>query len=84
LKGPPLTTLKCQATQVTDLSPLEDAHLTKLTFTPSRITAGMATIRAKESLARVAVGNRAETIFSAAEFWKKYDAGEFHPKAKKP
>lgn len=77
LRGMPLKTLWCYSTQVSDLSPLEGMQLSSLTFTPSRITQGIEVIRKMESLAKIGVSYTVPTNFAAANFWKRYDAGEF-------
>jgi serine/threonine protein kinase/Leucine-rich repeat (LRR) protein len=77
LKGMPLTELHCQLTQVSDLSPLEGLDLTTLAFTPKDITEGIDVIRQMKSLKTIEL-DWASGHFPAAEFWKKYDAGEFN------
>jgi hypothetical protein len=77
LKGMPLTVLWCDNTQVSDLSPLERMNLTVISFTPKNITKGIDLIRQMNSLKTIAVGYEAKDQFPPAEFWKKYDAGEF-------
>ena len=70
LQGMPLTLLEVRATSVRDLTPLKGMKLTNLWLDPARITKGMDMIRIMPSLATL-------NDLPAAEFWKKYDAGEF-------
>ena len=70
LMGMPLTWLGLDGTRVSDLSPLKGMQLVTLQITPQSITKGMDAIREMKTL--TAIGN-----MSPAEFWKKYDAGEF-------
>jgi Leucine-rich repeat (LRR) protein len=70
LNGMPLKVLACDRTHVTDLSPLEGMSLTELYVTPQEVTKGIDVIRRMMSLQTI---NR----LKPAEFWKKYDAGEF-------
>ena len=76
LNGMPLTALCCNATHVTDLSPLEGMNLKSLWLTPKNITKGLDVIRRMKSLNTIALG-WGKPEHSPAEFWKKYDAGEF-------
>jgi len=65
---------------VTDLTPVEgmtELHL--LMFSPSKITKGIETVRAMKGLRLL---GESYTL-TPEEFWEKYDAGEFHKKAKK-
>jgi serine/threonine protein kinase len=71
----PLRQLACDRTNVSDLSPLEGMALEKIFFTCADIDKGIEAIRAMKSL--VVIGTSAGQSFSADEFWKKYDAGEF-------
>ena len=76
LKGAPLKSLIIEETDVTDLTPLEGMGLEQLSLTPSKIRNGMDAIRGMKSLKSIGdlFGARS---FGPAEFWKKYDAGEF-------
>jgi hypothetical protein len=73
----PLNRLDCNGTPVSDLSPLRQMHLTSLNFTPQNITKGLDVIRQMKSLKTIALGWEKDQ-FPPAEFWKKYDAGEFN------
>jgi Leucine-rich repeat (LRR) protein len=74
LRGMPLTVLTCMTNAVTDLSPLEGMQLANFNFFPTRITKGMEVLRPMKSLKAIGVGQKQ---FTTADFWKKYDAGEF-------
>jgi len=71
----PLAELHCEQSRLSDLSPLEGTKLTAITFTPKNITKGLDVIRRTKSLKTI--GPRWGTEFAPAEFWQKYDAGEF-------
>ncbi len=75
LKGMKLTELFCDNTPISDLSPLEGMKLKKLAFTPPKISRGVAIVRQMQSLQQI--GLNYDQLIPAAEFWKKYDAGEF-------
>jgi Leucine-rich repeat (LRR) protein len=77
LTGMPLTRLDCCPSGVTDLSPLAGMKLTNFRFIPKNITKGMDVIRQMNSLQTIGTGWSEQEQFSSAEFWKKYDAGEF-------
>ncbi len=69
---------------MTDLTPLEWMDgLTRLVFTPNRIEKGMAAARAMRSLREIRTSfgeeeqGRADDMYTPAEFWRRYDAGEF-------
>ncbi len=76
----PLQRLHIAGTQVTDLSPLEAMRLTRLIFTPGKITKGIEFAREMPTLREIDVafpppgGGRP---MSPAMFWEKYDAGGF-------
>jgi hypothetical protein len=74
LTGMPLIDLHCQGTPVSDLSPMEGMKLNLLTFAPGNVTKGIDVIRQMQSLKTIWTGN---DQFTAADFWKKYDAGDF-------
>jgi hypothetical protein len=60
---------------VSDLSPLKGMALKEITFSPKQIAKGIELIRAMNSLQ--GIGITWDQIRPAAEFWRKYDAGEF-------
>lgn len=62
---------------VSDLRPLSGASMHKLIFTPKNITAGIEVVRSMASLAEIGVAW--DRYWPAAEFWRRYDAGEFGP-----
>jgi len=75
LAGMPLNFLNAGNTRVTDLSPLAGRPLTELTFNQPNVTRGIDAIRKMTTLQKI--GTDATALLIAAEFWKKYDAGEF-------
>ncbi|HEX4130375.1 MAG TPA: LamG-like jellyroll fold domain-containing protein [Pirellulales bacterium] len=75
LQGMPLDYVGCAGTLVSDLSPLAGARLREVHFTPQNITTGLDVIRRMETIKTIVVDENQK--FSPAEFWKKYDAGEF-------
>jgi serine/threonine protein kinase/Leucine-rich repeat (LRR) protein len=82
LEGMPLTFMSCNNTQVSDLSPLKEMNLTDVWITPQNITKGMDVIRQLKSVK--VIGLSTSQYWPVAEFWKRYDAGEFgKPAAKK-
>jgi serine/threonine protein kinase len=78
LKGMKLTTLNLvNCSQVHDLTPLQGMPLTDVYLTPKYITQGINTLRSTKSIRMVGIGGGPGTLFSAEQFWKRYDAGEF-------
>jgi Leucine-rich repeat (LRR) protein len=75
LSGMPLKSLHCNASWVPDISPLEGMNLEAIFINPRSIGGGMDAIRQMKSLALIGID--ATTKLPPAEFWKKYDAGEF-------
>ena len=69
LKGMPLAELNCKSTKVTDLSPLKDLPLTNIEcdFQPERDAEILRSIKTLEKI----------NGKPAAEFWERYDKGEF-------
>ena len=81
LAGLPLTDLEFQQNpattperRITDVTPLADLKLRVLRFSPGFITKGIEALRAMDSLKSI-------NGMSPAEFWRRYDAGEFKPGA---
>ncbi len=73
-----LQRLNISNSEVTDLTALKGLPLTRLIFTPGKITAGIDEIRAMTSLQELDTsfeGN--ERAMPAAEFWQRYDQGDF-------
>jgi hypothetical protein len=76
LKGMKLAALNLAECPVRDVTPLQEMNLVELSLTPRNISKGLDGIRRMKSLK--AMGNTwAEPNLTPAEFWKKYDAGEF-------
>jgi len=84
LKGMPLTTLWCFSTKVSDLSPLDGMSLNQVIFTPTNIANGLDKIRQMKTLTRIGIDQGAKDQFPPADFWKKYDAGEFGKPVARP
>jgi hypothetical protein len=70
----PLTLLTIEGCAA-DLSPLEGMKLTEIRLSPQSNTKGMNVLRKMQTLKTI--GLNADRQFPPAEFWKKYDAGEF-------
>jgi Leucine-rich repeat (LRR) protein len=79
LAGMPLQSLTCFDTPVSDLTPLAGMKLTNLRFTPKNITRGLDVVRGMTTLTTLGIDGsyNADTLLPPAEFWKKFDAGEF-------
>jgi Leucine-rich repeat (LRR) protein len=77
LEGMKLATLNCTFTQIADLTPLDGMGLTNLRITPKNITRGWDVVRQMKTLKTISIGGAQNQQFQPAEFWKKYDAGEF-------
>ena len=79
LAGLPLTGLSCEDNPISDLSPLAGLQLSNLSFTPATVTQGIEVIRNMSTLYLIGTKYRMPNLcrMSAAEFWQKYDAGEF-------
>ncbi|HVW00232.1 MAG TPA: protein kinase [Planctomycetaceae bacterium] len=76
-----LTLLLFNNTQVSDVSPLAGLELTTITLTPQNITRGIDVLREMTSLVSIGLDGVA---YPRAEFWQRYDAGEFgKPKAER-
>ncbi len=75
LQGAPLTTFDCRNTKVSSLLPLQGMKLKDIHLTPKNIIQGMDVIRQMISLQ--SIGTNGTSGLPVAEFWKKYDAGEF-------
>jgi serine/threonine protein kinase len=72
LRGTPLAQLRINdCAQITDLTPLEGTKLTYVYFSPMIVKKGVDVLRSMKSLTTI-------NDLPAAEFWKKYDAGEFN------
>jgi eukaryotic-like serine/threonine-protein kinase len=75
LEGLALSELQIRDTPVSDLAPLKGMMLKKITFTPKNITQGLDILRDMKSLKTIGIGNG--QALPAAEFWDRYDKGEF-------
>ena len=71
-----LQRLNMEDCEIGDLSPLEDLPLTRLIFYPANVKQGLEMIRNKGSLQEL--GTDFESRMPPAEFWTKFDAGEFN------
>jgi hypothetical protein len=74
-KGMPLTVLWIHNTGITDLNPLQGMPLEDIRLTPKNITKGLDILREMKSLKTIGIAARQS--WPAAEFWERYDKGEF-------
>src|SRR5262249_39111983 len=74
-KGMPLRVLFIDNTGITDLNPLQGMPLEKILLTPKDITRGLDILRDMKSLETIGISF--EETWPAAEFWERYDKGEF-------
>jgi hypothetical protein len=74
-RGMPLTSLSIQNTGITDLTLLQGMPLEDIRLTPKKITKGLDILRDMKSLKTIGIA-RYEG-WPAAEFWQRYDKGEF-------
>jgi len=78
LKGRKFAHLTLWYTSVTDLTPLEGMPLGNIGLPPPRnVKKGMEMLRRMKSLHTISTSWEAHLNWPAAEFWKKYDAGQF-------
>jgi hypothetical protein len=75
LKGMPLTVLWIENTGITDLTPLQGMPLEEIRLTPKNITQGLDILRDRKSLKTIGISFN--QVWPAAEFWERYDKGEF-------
>jgi serine/threonine protein kinase len=75
LKGAPLTVLWIYNTVITDLTPLQGMPLEEIRVTPKNITKGLDILRGMKSLKTIGISH--DQAWPAAEFWERYDRGEF-------
>jgi Leucine-rich repeat (LRR) protein len=75
VKGMPLKVLYIYGTAITDLTPLEGMPLEQVRLTPKNITRGLELLRDSKSLKTIGVDTN--LAWPAAEFWERYDKGEF-------
>jgi eukaryotic-like serine/threonine-protein kinase len=74
-KGVPLRELAINDTAITDLTPLQGMPLEHIRLTPKNITRGLDELRDLKSLKTIGIAYR--QTWPAAEFWQRYDKGEF-------
>jgi WD40 repeat protein len=77
LKGMPLQTLVMHGTGVDDLKSLHGMPLENIRLTPRNITQGLDILRAMKSLKTIGIGWFDAPAWPPAEFWDRYDKGEF-------
>jgi hypothetical protein len=70
-----LKSLYIYATGITDLTPVQGMPLEEIRLTPKNITRGLDILRAMKSLKTI--GIQWTQTWPAAEFWERYDKGEF-------
>jgi len=75
LKDMPLKKLYIDAPGVTDVTPLQALQLEDIRLTPKNITQGLEILRDMKSLKTIGLGHY--QAWPAAEFWARYDKGEF-------
>jgi hypothetical protein len=75
LQGLRLTRLLCHNTQLSDLSPLQGMPLEEIRLTPKKTTRGLGILRGMKSLKTIGIDHNQS--WPAAEFWERYDKGEF-------
>ena len=75
VKGMPLKKLSIESTGITDLTPLQGVPLEKIHLTPKNITKGLAILRDMKSLKTIGIDWTKS--WPAAEFWDRYEKGEF-------
>jgi hypothetical protein len=75
VKGMPLKVLEFHDTKVTNLTPLKGMPLGVICQTPKNITRGLDMLRDMKSLKTIGIDR--DQSRSAAEFWERYDKGEF-------
>jgi len=71
----PLKKLWIDDTGITDLTPLQGMPLEEIRLTPKNITRGLDILRDMKSLKTI--GIEWNQSWPAAEFWERYDKGEF-------
>jgi hypothetical protein len=74
-KAIPLRLLTIDHTGVTDLTPLQGMPLEGIRLTPKKITRGLDILRGMKSLKTIGIAWNQS--WPAAEFWERYDKGEF-------
>ena len=77
LQGMPLKSLSMFESSVTDLSPLKGMQLEDIRLTLKNITQGLDILRGMKSLKTIGIHFIPEKTWPAADFWERYDKGEF-------
>ena len=72
----PLRVLVIYNTGITDLTPLQGMPLEKIYLTPKNITKGLDILRDVKSLKTIGIAWG--QTWPPAEFWKRYQKGEFN------
>jgi serine/threonine protein kinase len=75
LTGMPLVGVSIDNTGITDLTPLQGMPLEDIRLTPKGITQGLDRLRKTKSLKTIGIDYNQS--WPAAEFWERYDKGEF-------
>jgi serine/threonine protein kinase len=75
LKGMPLKSLSLEWSSVTDLRPLQTLQMETIHLTPRNITQGLDVLRGMKSLHTIGIAGGQD--WPAAEFWVRYEKGEF-------
>ncbi len=76
-KGMPLGKLAIDHTGITDLAPLQGMSLEDIRLTPKNITKGLDILCDMKSLKTIGISWESDKAWPAAEFWERYDRGEF-------
>ncbi|MCA8999643.1 MAG: hypothetical protein KDA80_21790, partial [Planctomycetaceae bacterium] len=78
-----LQRLNIARTEITDLTPLANLPLSRLIFSPEKIQSGIEVVRGMPTLRELDTSfDGVAQAMPPAEFWSKYDAGEFASPAK--
>jgi hypothetical protein len=76
-KGNPLRMLSIEDTDITDLKLLQGMALEDIRLTPKNIIRGLDILRNMKSLKTIGISWESDKAWPAAEFWQRYDRGEF-------
>ena len=74
-KGIPLKALSIDNTGITDLTPLQGMPLEEVRLTPKNVIRSLDVLRDLKNLKTIGISW--EQSWPAAEFWERYDKGEF-------
>jgi Leucine-rich repeat (LRR) protein len=77
-KGMPLRKLAIDSTGITDVTPLQGMPLEEIRLTPKNITKGLDLLHDMKSLKTIGISWESDKVWPAAEFWERYDKGEFN------